>query len=178
MFLSFSLSRFILRVIDALCRRYLYSCEGLKCCGRGREYLPPPIRSPVTRQRQVTIRLDIHSRYHVINKLVALLTVTRPVCKLKVVNIRRVTAFINRDNVVNSRRHRVRIFQALINWLAAYSADILCEKYPLAVFLKQNTLTAFVVGTVLFFFHFAHLHGNSISCQFGTCGTIFFICAF
>ena len=64
-------------------------------------------------------------------ELVGLLPVAGEVRQLQVVDVRRVPAFFKGDYVVYRSAQRVRVFQRLVNRLAAYAANVLtCEYLP------------------------------------------------
>lgn len=99
---------------------------------------------PVKGLRQKPVRDKLRdSRFDrpLFGQLVGFLTVAAEVRKLEIINAARVSAFVEGDNVVDSRGHRVRIFQRFINRSAAYPAHFLRGKYALFIALELRPVT-------------------------------------
>lgn len=99
-------------------------------------------RFPIESQRQNTVRdhltgLDLCRGF---KELVGLLTVAGEVRQLQVVDIARVSALFEGDYVVYRSTQRVRVFQRLVNGLAAYAANFLTCEYLLAVRIELRHL--------------------------------------
>lgn len=92
-------------------------------------------RFPIESQRQNTVRdhltcLDLRRG---LIKLVGFLPVAGEVRQLQIVDVRRVPALFEGDNVVYGRTKRVGIFQRFINGLAADTANVLRRENLLTV---------------------------------------------
>ena len=97
---------------------------------------------PIESQRQNTVRdhltgLDLRRG---LIKLVGFLPVAGEVCQLQIIDIRRVSAFFEGDNVVYGRTKRVGVFQAFVNGLAADTANVLTRENLLAVGVELRLL--------------------------------------
>ena len=97
---------------------------------------------PIKGQRQNTVRdhltgLDLRRG---LIKLVGLLPVAGEVRQLQIIDIRRVPAFFEGDNVIYGRAKRVGVFQAFVNGLAADTAHVLRRENLLAVGIELRLL--------------------------------------
>ena len=81
-------------------------------------------------------------------KFVGLLPVAASMCQLQVVDVARVSAFSQGDNVVNRRAERMRILQGEVHRLSADSADGLCSEYSFSVLLELCAVLAVLVRSV------------------------------
>ena len=105
---------------------------------------------PILRLRKHSIRDYFRFfRRFISHKLVRFLPIARPMCQLQVGHIRRMPAAVDRDNVINARRHRIRIPQREINRPSAYPAHGLRCIDPAFVFLKGRPVLSPLILPVL-----------------------------
>ena len=104
--------------------------------------------SPVKCQRQQPVRDQLDAAGEILllrDELVGFVPVAGHVCELQVVQVGRVPAFGNRNDMVDAGRERMREFQPEVNRLAADSADLLRRVDFLLVRLELCPLRAVVV---------------------------------
>ena len=99
-------------------------------------------RFPIESQRQNTVRdhltgLDLCRGFI---KLVGFLAVAGEVRQLQIVDIRRVPALFEGDNMIYGRTKRVGVFQRFINGFAANTAHVLRRENLLAVGIELRLL--------------------------------------